>query len=147
MRGPQTLWGSADDAGSAGAPDDLGGLSDPTAGIEALRDTVQSLQKVGREEVDGVPTTHYTATVDAGADLGVGGLDDGSPLASLPSSYAYEIWVDDAGRPVRTSTDLAGMAMVMTYSNWDDPSIAVVAPGADEITDVNPLADIGGGES
>ena len=65
--------------------------------------------------------------------------DDAASVASLPPSLSYDLWVDGDNRMVRMTMDAMGVATDVTYTDWNDPSITVEAPSADQITDEDPL--------
>ena len=85
---------------------------------------------VGQEDVDGVPTTRVTATLEpqAAVDAGVGSQAQLS-IAALPS-LPVEVWVDADGRParIRDAADVPSLqgrtlTMTTTYDDrgWGEP--------------------------
>jgi hypothetical protein len=104
-------------------PDEPAGLLDAVA---AATDVVAA----GEEDLDGVPTTRYTATVEpqAAVDAGLGTQGQLS-IAELPS-LPVEVWVDADGRPARIRYEaevpsLQGSTRTMTttydYRGWGEP--------------------------
>lgn len=121
----------------------------PEQGLEMLQDSIQSVELVGEEDIAGVPTTHYALTIDMaamgdalGQQLGqdTGATDDATGDTSISADY----WVDADNRMVKTSTEFMGFTTESVYSDWDDESIVVEAPSADQITDKDPFAGLGG---
>jgi hypothetical protein len=85
----------------------LGG-SDPTQWLSYLR-MASEVEKVGSEDVNGTPTTHYRATIDldkvaeraGSAVAGVRQLERITGSKKLPT----DIWIDDQGRVRRQALD------------------------------------------
>jgi hypothetical protein len=80
-----------------------GGQSDPGAFLETLRGAADDVEKVGSEQVRGVATTHYTATVNLDDALEELPEDQGKGLrqmlerANVPDSYPVDVWIGDEG--------------------------------------------------
>jgi hypothetical protein len=106
-------WISGDVAELAAAKGvDLGQIgsvasTDPRSALDALKAVSGTIDGVGREEVDGVETTHYRATLDPAkiaAQAGAAGASS-DILSSLRnalaqanlSSIPIDLWVDDDG--------------------------------------------------
>ena len=136
------------------------GVTDPTAGLEALRDVSEDFTEAGTGEVDGDPVTFYEGTIDYAAvsedldpdqtealeevfgDLGAG-VDDLPPVD-------YRIAVDDQDRvrQMVIEADLAGVDLgvggsaadgasyrvEMTMTDLDEP-VDIQIPGPDEVTE------------
>jgi hypothetical protein len=95
-----------------GAGKDLGGMlggagsGTVTAPLDALRE-VAEVEKVGTQEIDGIATTHYRATLDpaklaaAFGPLESLGLGGGDTLGA--GTMPVDLWVDTEGRVVRVS--------------------------------------------
>jgi hypothetical protein len=107
----------------ARVPDEPAGLLDAVA-------AATSVAAAGQEDVDGVPTTRFTGTVEpqAAVDAGLGSQAQHS-LAELPS-LPVEVWVDADGRPARIRftaevPSLRGGTRTMTttydYRGWGEP--------------------------
>lgn len=125
----------------------FGSSADPVASLRALvglRDVVE----VGRKDVRGVETTHYTGTYDvAGALAAV----DGQARAVLQAMLAgtdqsvvdFAAYVDDEGRLVRLEQelDLAGARALRTVLELYDfgTIVMVTAPPEDKVRDGAPL--------
>lgn len=115
-----------------GPIEDMGDLS---KSFEGFKDSVESVEKVGDEDLDGVSTTHYVVTVDPTAALGA--MGDGTvptDAASALEEVSYDLWLDDENRPAKMVIDLAGEKMTTTYTDWNDSSIKIVAPSGDELS-------------
>ena len=107
--GLKTPWMKMDVSGLAGAPGGLGQFNnDPTNNMQMLRGVTEGVSEVGAEDIRGVPTTHYKATVDLKKALKV------APKASQKSMRASfsklgitemptDIWIDKKGRVARQS--------------------------------------------
>jgi hypothetical protein len=134
----------------------LNQLSSPSQGnpadfLRALK-AVGSSRKVGGENIGGVPTTHYSATIDPKKALdqipdkqSAGALKQmlgTSGLGSIP----IDVWVDRAGRVRRESMkfDAAGTSMDMTisFTRFGVP-VDTTPPPADQVMDAGAL--LGGG--
>lgn len=153
-----TPWVSIDLANVAGMDDMLGsagpGSSDPRQFLEMLRGAGRE-QVVGREDVRGVPTTHYAARITLEEALAAaGGTDRASLEAMLDGLEGTEIpvdaWLDDQGLPrrIRMAMDLAGLdpsvpagaSMTVTMEMFDyGTAVDVQAPPADQVTDVTDM--------
>jgi hypothetical protein len=138
--------------------------TDPTQFLEYLRASSGGVTTVGRETVDGVPTTHYHATLQL-SDI----------LARLPSSaqaaaksaleklsdggaIPVDVWVDAQGRvrriqlslgvsvPAGASGGVTGATVsgttTMDFTSYG-PIPAIVPPPAGEVFDATSLAAAG----
>ncbi len=116
-----------DGAGSADNPlarlATSGGVDDLLA---ALRE-VGTVEKVARQEVGGVQTTKYHATLDASSFLkdlpAVGGLDLGGIAAAAKAPV--DLWVDDQGRLVRVEATVgsgdSGVRLALGLADFGAP--------------------------
>ena len=115
----------------------LAASADPVQQLRAFRSAVTDVTEVGKEDVNGVDTTHYTVTVDTTKMT-----TDATSTAGLPPTMTYEIWLDGEGRTAKMVIDLtsAGVAgsTTMTFSKFGEP-VTIVAPPADQITDMSTL--------
>lgn len=106
-----------------------GGVEDLLA---ALRQ-VGTVEKVARQEVGGVQTTKYHATLDASSFLrdlpAVGGLDLGGIAAAAKAPV--DLWVDDQGRLVRVEATIGsgdtGVRLTLGLADFGAP-VDVKAP-------------------
>jgi len=138
------MWISTDVDGAPGAAG-LGSLA-TTGGVRPLLDALRSVTTVselGPQQVGGVPTTHYRASISASSLLGsLGGLAPGGSIPGLPSGSApglptdatvpVDVWVDASGRLVGLTAALdAGAAPTasarLTFADFGAP-LQVSAP-------------------
>src|SRR6266536_5557753 len=93
-----------------GALKQLGGGTDPTQFLGYLK-KAGDVKKVGAEDIDGTPTTHYRATIDLDKLAGSAGGAAGSvrQLEQLTGGKTIptEIWIDGKGRARRQTIDYA----------------------------------------
>ncbi len=93
-----------------GAGQDLGGMlggagsGTVTAPLDALRE-VADVEEIGDEEIDGIPTTHYRATLDPAKVAGaLGPLESlGGVAKPATGSMPVDLWVDADGHVVRVT--------------------------------------------
>ena len=106
---------------------------DPRAPFDALRDISSEVDEVGREDVDGVPTTRYRLDLDVAELLGGATLPGGAPQQGTTE---LDVWVDDEGFLRRMNYELsdpaAGGLVVDVVIDYDD--VTVEAPPADAVT-------------
>lgn len=95
------------------------------AGVEAAGDK-------GTEEIDGVSTTHYTATVDTDKALQELGL---SKAAGTPESAIYDVWLDEDDLIRKMSFTQNGANAVLTASDWGEP-VSITKPKGSELAKV-----------
>lgn len=77
----------------------LGGQSNPAQILEYLKAKGASVTKVGSNRIRGVPTTHYTATIDLSkAASGLGGAEGSAAQKAIGklglSQLPVDVWVD-----------------------------------------------------
>jgi hypothetical protein len=113
--------------------DSMGDMAaiDPRATIEAFTKNVKSVHKIGSEDVDGTPTTHYVLVADTQA-LG----DQLGKKADLPKSLSYDMWLDQEGRPRRIESDLGGQGSMRTDMTDYGSDVSVEAPPADQVQEM-----------
>ena len=145
-----------------GAPVQGGASGDPTRQLEYLRGVSDSVEKIGEEEVRGVPTTHYEAIVDlnrevAGQDAGVKEANQELVKRLGTSKLPVEVWVDEENRVRRYALDVSvpmpesaasqgasqgddrlRTRMVIEYYDFGTP-VDVQAPPRDQTMDVSKL--------
>lgn len=92
------------------------------AGIEAAG--VQ-----GEEQLDGVTTTHYTASVDAQTALAEYGLE---PAPGTGEAIVYDLWLDTDDLIRKMSFSVSGISAVVRASHWGEP-VTIEKPEPDEI--------------
>jgi len=153
-----------DDMGSAAAGLGLGaGSFDLTQTLDSLRGVSGDPQVVGQEEVRGVPTTHYRATVDLAKALEQAPAEQRERLEAAfqqlePSGdlgdadIPVDVWVDEDDLPRRVRTEMSSMfaalglgesSMTMTMELFDyGDDVTIEVPSADEVT---PMTEALGG--
>ncbi|MBT0993655.1 hypothetical protein KIN34_05070 [Cellulomonas sp. DKR-3] len=102
-------------------------------------DALVELEAVGVEEIAGVPAMHYTMTLDTAAYVeamsgNLGGMLEDA-MAQLPETMTSDAWLDAEGRTVQTVSEFQGVTTTMTFGDWDDESVTVEVPPADELID------------
>jgi hypothetical protein len=130
----------------------LSGGGDPTQFLTYLA-KAGDVRKVGSEEVDGTPTTHYHATIDFEKLAGSAGkaaasvrqLGQVSGLKQLPT----DVWIDAAQRVRRQTVTIdvkqplpIKFSLQIDYKRFGVP-VDVEAPPAEETVDYSAVA--GGG--
>jgi len=113
--------------------DSMGDMAaiDPRATIEAFTKNVKTVHKIGSEDVDGTPTTHYVLVADTQA-LG----DQLGKKADLPESLSYDMWLDQEGRPRRIESDLGGKGSMRTDMTDYGSDVSIEAPPADQVQEM-----------
>lgn len=132
-----------------------GGNEDPTSMLRVLSQAT-AVHRAGTASVDGVHTTHYTATVGFLDLVRAQGLGNSVDLSQLPPGTAstalhIDIWIDRHGLPRRMAMDMSGGAfagasvhLVMTFLNFGTP-VTAVPPPASIVTDMGALLRANGG--
>jgi hypothetical protein len=152
---------SAEELGTSADRLGLGaGTYDPSKLLESLRGVTGEPEVVGHEEVRGVPTTHYRATLDLSQALDDAPADQRAQieaaleqLGDLESAVIpVDIWIDDNDLPRRMAIDMGGaiaslagedVSMTMTLEVFDyGEAVDIAIPSADETT---PLSEVMGG--
>jgi hypothetical protein len=149
---------------------DLGALQqanqNPAQLMQFLRGASDDIEELGKEDVRGVETTHYRATVDLeeaaeqGADIGefsdemreqlqaeIERMKAQTGLETLP----VDVWVDDENLLRRMKMELSfavegeqvGMDMTMDFFDFG-VDVRVARPPADQTIDITELASQGG---
>lgn len=123
----------------------LADMSDPSKSLDMFKDSVKSVENAGKEDVDGTSATHYVVTVDSSAiSKSLSGVDP-SAQPSLPAEFVYDFWVDGDDRPVKITSEVMGSTTDTRYYDWNDSSISVEAPSADQISELDFAELLGGG--
>ena len=145
------------------------GTTDPSA-YAGLFAGVFKVQEAGEQDIGGVPTTHYTGTIDmtrvlenfgdvVGAEVDSATREqlemavDQLEALGIDDRIPFELWVDDDGFPRRQrismdfgdlvpGADDASMDMTVDYSAFNEP-VQIDVPPASEVTDVTDA--MGGG--
>lgn len=100
--------------------------------LDAFIAGVESAGDKGDEQVDGVRTRHYTATVrtaDVRKELGL----EADPDA--PSTMTYDVWLDEDDLIRKMSFTQGGADAVLTASEWGEP-VSITKPKSSELAEV-----------
>ena len=94
---------STNDAVSVRSPFDFGGQSDPSKALAYLESVSNDVHVVGSEQIRGVDTTHYAATIDLAKSIDLshvpsGLRDSAKALVGLEGSIPADVWIDGDGR-------------------------------------------------
>jgi hypothetical protein len=145
-------------AAAGGSGVDLGsfGTTDPKDLLKVLESVSGGLERVGRESVRGVDTTHYRATLDlkkviesgAGTQAApaLGDLDKMLQQTGL-STIPLDVWVDDADllrrMDIAVSTTQPGQGTAdasITFELYDvGEPVSIELPPPDDVTDASTL--------
>jgi hypothetical protein len=145
------------------------GTTDPSA-YAGLFAGVFAVEAAGEQEIDGVPTTHYTGTIDLTrvienfGDVVGGEVDEATreqlemaidqfEAVGIDDRIPFELWVDEDGFPRRQRISMdfgelvpgsedASMDMTVDYSAFDEP-VEIDVPPASQVTDVTDLMGAG----
>jgi hypothetical protein len=117
----------------------IDGESNPAEFLTYLKQTGATLATVGSQRVRGVPTTHYTATIDLAKALAAEGADSGAAQKAITqlgvSELPVDVWVDshDLVRRLQITVGAATVHMRMNLELFDfGATPAVSAPPASE---------------
>ena len=144
----------------------LGAGYDLRSTLDTLRGTSGEPDVVGTEDVRGVQTTHYRATVDlaqaiaeapesarAALEQQLGALGDAGDLDAV--ELVVDVWIDDEGLPRRQQMDMGSMfgalgfggsaaTMTIEYFGFGEP-VDIEIPSPDEVTPAEELLGGAGG--
>ncbi|MGO1165610.1 MAG: LppX_LprAFG lipoprotein [Janibacter sp.] len=99
--------------------------------LDAFVAGVEKAGDKGSEEIDGVKTTHYTATVDTAKAYESLGMEQD---AGTPETMIYDVWLDEDDLIRRMSFTQEGSEAVMTASDWGEP-VDIAKPKDSEIVE------------
>ncbi|MFD0902240.1 DUF6612 family protein [Actinomadura sediminis] len=127
---------------------------DPVQNMKKLTAS-KDVREVGKENVNGVETTHYSGTyklADAIAELPAEQQDAARAAIAQTGmeSMKFDVWVDGQQLPQKmamtTPSSAAGaMSMTMTYRDYGKP-VQIAAPPAGQVTDMAEMMQgMGGG--
>ena len=123
------------------------GENNPTDALSALR-AVGSSRKVGQENIDGAPTTHYAATIDLAK--AAGSIPDKQQADSVKQLFAssglksvpVDVWIDRSGRvrreAIKYSAGGAALDMTVSFTRFGVP-VDTTPPPDDQVTDMSAL--------
>jgi len=158
--GKTWIKGNARDLSSAdtGQLSQFGSLAgtDPRDAFAFLKAISGSIEAVGIEEIRGVETSHYRATVDtakldalvpADKRQSLGGLDQAAKQAGL-TELPLDIWIDEQQRVVKLSVDIDAKqpgsdasvkaSLVVELYDYGEP-LDLDLPPADQVADAATL--------
>jgi hypothetical protein len=132
-----------------GALQQLGGSGDPTQFLAYLA-KAGNVSRVGSEDIDGTPTTHYRATIDFAKLAGSAGAaaDSVRRLQTLTGqkSLPTDVWIDARHRVRRQTVAISAQrplpvsfGMTIDYKRFGVP-VDVHAPAASETADAAGLS-------
>ena len=143
------IEGAADESESMTSGFGFGTDGDgPLELLDALADANADVETLGQEDVRGVPTTHYRATLDLEAlsqDLTADEREElFSDVGELDiSDFPIDIWIGEDGNVYRYSIEVDAstvggsnefLGMSMTFEMWDHGAdVAIEAPPSDEV--------------
>ncbi len=111
------------------------GLSDPTLVLRLLS-KAGPVTYEGTASIEGVATKRYSGAVPAPEALELLGYS-GQSVATAGGSFAFEIWLDEADRPVQLSqaVSLGGVEshLSVEFSRYGE-QVDIVAPPADQVS-------------
>lgn len=99
--------------------------------LDAFTAGVEQAGVKGKEKVDGVRTTHYTARVDSQRALAELGMDKAPGTAD---AILYDIWLDDEDLIRKMSFSANGVTAVVTAGEWGAP-VSISTPKPSEIAE------------
>lgn len=133
---------------------------DPSKLLEVLRGVADDVEAAGEDEIRGVPTTRYTATVSLAKALEQAPPDRREQLEAQldqlgagDADIPVEVWVDADGLPRRMTMgfdgllataglgDGASVEISMEFFDYGDP-VEIEVPSPDEVT---PFTEVLGG--
>ncbi|WP_282083334.1 hypothetical protein [Streptomyces tendae] len=128
------VFGESGAAAMSGA----GGEGSPADSMKGLK-YASDVEDLGKETVNGKPTTHYRAVVDE-KDLGrfkeaLRGDDSMLDSALGGGSITTDVWVGAKNLPVRLKQDFGAMTVTMDFDKWGAAK-DIVAPPADQVGDL-----------
>ncbi len=156
----ETPADESEDLASTFAGGFVGGES-PTEFLDDLRDANAVVEEVGREDVQGTPTTHYRALVDTEALAETMTPEERAEFESsfggAGSEFPMDFWVGDDGllyRYVIAITDPALLedsdgleSLSISYEIFDyGQDVGIVPPPADDIISDDELGGFGFGD-
>ena len=104
-------------AAGAGAASASPASAGPKEGLKVL-EHVQNVEKVGEEDIEGAPTTHYSGTLPTSSKVFGVELHE--------STSAIDVWIDGQGRVRREHLVLSGSVGESSVSSTTDVSINFV---------------------
>lgn len=97
--------------------------------LDAFVAGVEKAGNKGTENVGGVSTTHYTATVDTATSLRELGM---KPAPGAPETVIYDVWLDEDDLIRRMEFTLNDATARLLASEWGEP-VSITAPSGSEL--------------
>ncbi|MDT0612833.1 hypothetical protein [Streptomyces lancefieldiae] len=115
-----------------------GGGGSPADSMKGLK-YASDVEDLGKETVNGKPTTHYRAVLDQ-KDMGkfkeaLSGADSLLNSAAGSGSITMDIWVGDKDLPVRLKQEFGAMTVTMDFDKFGATK-KIVAPPAEQTGDL-----------
>ncbi len=126
----------------------LGG-NDPSAVLEQMKASSAKVETIGKEDIQGLTTTHYQATIDIEKIYrDRNAVVDETKFAALLKNYSgpltVEAWIDGAGlvRRIHQTIPLkaAPIDIVMEFSDFGTP-VSISLPADADVVDQSALAE------
>lgn len=116
------------------------GQMDPRRQIELFEEALVEIEQEGEaEQIDGVEATPYRLVLDTETIVSASGANEEDLQGvDLPETLEFIMFVGEDDLPRRIVMDMMGTASTIDFSGWGD-DVEISAPGADEITDVDPF--------
>lgn len=112
----------------------IDGQSNPAEFLTYLKQTGATVATVGSQRVRGVPTTHYTATIDLAKVLAAEGADSGAAQKAIAqlgvSELPVDVWVDshDLVRRLQITLGASAAHLRMNIELFDFGATPAVSP-------------------
>lgn len=157
MFGAETEWISAPEEEGGAITDDFtfAQPDNPAQLLEQFEDADAEVTEVGRENVNGVDTTHYRVVFDAATMLAEATPEERAEMMEagpIPDGdFPMDLWITDDGVVVRYIMEIDGsmvesegsdefQRMVMTFNLLDfNQPVSISAPDPDDVTDIESL--------
>lgn len=97
--------------------------------LDAFVAGVEKAGNKGTEDVGGVSTTHYTATVDTATSLRELGM---KPAQGAPETVIYDVWLDEDDLIRQMEFTLNGATARLLASEWGEP-VSITAPSGSQL--------------
>ena len=117
------------EAGDSAELDQLLEGGDPTKIFKSFGGAMKGVKFVRTETVGGQKLDRYDITVNTAKALAAQGK---KVPAGVPATLTYSLWMDKSHLVRKVSFDLAGVAMVITMSDYNKP-VTITAPPASKI--------------
>lgn len=127
--------------------------TDPTATLEILKGAADDVEEVGSEEVRGVPTTHYRATISL--ERALENLDEEARervrayFQGAAETLTTDVWLDDEGLLRRMTMEfdasaegsISTISMTMELFDYGEP-VEIEIPPDDRVRPVGSLQEL-----